>query len=784
MPIGIPMNLNTFIFAAIVHGVLTLDLEYLYSQEPVEIRSQGNAIVSMFFSPDGKTLATSGHASFGGAQLQSLRLWNVSDGTLVKQLEPTRGSIIPSVAISPDGEQLVASVVTKKARDEFVGNLCFFNMKSFQLIREIPFGPVCAWNVQYSPDGQSLYAGCYSGYSDGQAEIKRLDALSGDVKEIIPGHPGRQTWRPTCIDISADGKMLAISYSTGSFMIWDIVERQYICNVQAGGNKLYKIKFSGDGKELAICFDPSREISISSVPELQGAIHRADRMSLPGVYGRLGTLDAGGEIYDLTASKSGKWFGLGIKLYGEGAALVRLPEREIAVRLPGPRRSEPVSLVAFSPDDQIMAMASGSTIRLLSIANYADVDYADRFYINSEPRLKEALTQLERNHDASSSQVAVSFFSDPRFSNMILKRVADYKNMRSLILSGTTYRGAKLLFDETPFSKLERNQDLQSIALHQIRLPGFAALSRVPNIRSLKLASETVVDDWSKLMDFNKLDSLDLSEVGFINRGQLAVIGNLPNLRDLRIRTDEYDFGVRRTIEYVDVRELEILKELKNLEVLSLKGNLIDSRVVQTLKTLNQLKYLDISRTKIHDSCRIFLGDMHQLSSLRLGQISPETLLIIAELPNLEELEFDGRFLTVRDIEILRKLKALKKLSISHFWIPENALSFVRKLSQLSDEEKEAYEWIRLLAAINWRFKDAEQNQKGSTLYLGMLEDRRQALDAYATLQSATVDLRTKRDFCALKAKEAVHAAFKVSPPEEPKPEREKLLKAIDDLSR
>jgi WD40 repeat protein len=171
------------------------------NRQPVaSIEAHNDAVLSLAFSPDGKTLAS-------GSNDTTIRRWNVTDGKPIgTPLEGHVGSV-QSVVFSPDGSMLASG-----SDDGAVRLWNTADGRSFGL----PFlGVSPVLRVTFSPDGKLLAS------SHGTGKIQLWDTTTGNpVGNPLEGHSG-EVWG---LAFSPDGKQLASAElnMAGTVRLWDL----------------------------------------------------------------------------------------------------------------------------------------------------------------------------------------------------------------------------------------------------------------------------------------------------------------------------------------------------------------------------------------------------------------------------------------------------------------------------------------------------------------------------------------------------------------------------------
>ncbi len=201
---------------------------YLYDTRDL---SETNLIVTgirvrgLAFSPDGAILA-------GGLFDDSVRLWRVADGQLLRTLKG-HTKWVRDVAISPDGAYLAS------ASDD--DTLRLWRLSDGALVRTIQVGTQGVRCVAFSPDGKVLASG------DRIGAVHLWRVADGKLIQTLLGHT---EWVRT-VAFSPDGKLLASGSFDKTARIWQLANGELLHTLKEHTETVLSVAFSPDGAALA-----------------------------------------------------------------------------------------------------------------------------------------------------------------------------------------------------------------------------------------------------------------------------------------------------------------------------------------------------------------------------------------------------------------------------------------------------------------------------------------------------------------------------------------------------
>ena len=209
--------------------VTTLFLSNGFAQDYVHYKTligHTAAVVSIAFSPDGKTIAS-------GSWDSTIRLWDVATS---RHLHTLIGhtSDIQSVSFSHDGQTLASGSSDKTIR--------LWDVATSRHLHTLIGHTSDIQSVSFSPDGQTIASG------GGWDTIRLWDAKTGAHKRT---HTGHTSW-VNSVSFSPDGLMLASGSWDTTIRLWDSKTGTHIRTLTGhtvGG--VWCVVFSPDGQTIA-----------------------------------------------------------------------------------------------------------------------------------------------------------------------------------------------------------------------------------------------------------------------------------------------------------------------------------------------------------------------------------------------------------------------------------------------------------------------------------------------------------------------------------------------------
>lgn len=202
-------------------------------EEILTLEGHSGAVTSIAFSQDGKTLASS-------SVDRTIKLWNLDTG---KQIQTLRGHLagVDSVDFSPDGFTLASGSWDKSIK--------LWNVETGEQIRTFKGHKDKVLSIAFAPDGNTLAS------ASKDKTIKLWNLVTGEVSHTLEGHGEKVNSVAYMTSNTDDGseknQMLVSGSNDNTIKLWDLKTGKLIDTLKQDVGYVYSVATSADGKKIA-----------------------------------------------------------------------------------------------------------------------------------------------------------------------------------------------------------------------------------------------------------------------------------------------------------------------------------------------------------------------------------------------------------------------------------------------------------------------------------------------------------------------------------------------------
>lgn len=325
-------------------------------------------LLSLAFSPDGRTIASAGGGHLGGREGPArgeVKLWEVATGKALQTIT-LEGQIVFQVAFSPDGKRLATASGPGTSEQSVPGEIRLWNPATGELVRKTRAHDCGAYVVAFSPDGKLLASGGIATLDKSKIGPVRGQHATGDLK-LWDLKTGKELWTRGghsgtvgSLVFSADGKTLASSGGVfdGKVKLWDVAAGTDLGTLEFKAEVVQPVAFGPEASTLAVL--SANPTGKEEGPGFTVRVSRWDTAKNK----QIDAVDIkNGAVYRMALSHKGDLIACGCD---HGAKVYDVARRVEVRTLPSKLRTRPV---AFSPDDETFAAGGDDgTVKLWSVA--------------------------------------------------------------------------------------------------------------------------------------------------------------------------------------------------------------------------------------------------------------------------------------------------------------------------------------------------------------------------------------------------------------------------------
>ncbi|MBP5973083.1 hypothetical protein HW132_10135 [Brasilonema sp. CT11] len=207
-------------------AISTLLQQAVYGvREYNRLENHTDKVLSVSFSPDGKTLASA-------SADHTIKLWDVATG---KQKTTLTGhsDVVYSVSFSLDGKTLGSASADHTIK--------LWDVATGKQKTTLSGHSGVVYSVSFSPDGKTLASASWD------KTIKLWDVATGEEQTTLKGHSDEVE----SVSYSPDGKTLASASADHTIKLWDVATGKQKTTLYGHSSTVFSVSYSLDGKTLA-----------------------------------------------------------------------------------------------------------------------------------------------------------------------------------------------------------------------------------------------------------------------------------------------------------------------------------------------------------------------------------------------------------------------------------------------------------------------------------------------------------------------------------------------------